>query len=290
MSALGFVGVGKVAQTLAALWQARGVSVAALYNRTPAPAHALASEIGAQVMNTPHDVVAACDLVFLTVSDDAIEPLARQLSTGDVRGKAFVHTSGARGVDVLASLAAAGAAVAGLHPSFPFADVATARRELLGGTFALETAHSGLKKMLQELVEKLEGRVLVIPEGKKAQYHLALVLASNYTVTLYSLAERLLLELGAQDQDARAALHPLLQATVKNIITQGVPKALTGPLTRADVGTLKAHLSVIEHKLLREAYKQLARLSYPMLEARGVPIQPIETLFREDDDDAPDNS
>lgn len=287
---LGFVGVGKVAQTLAMLWHERGYTIGGLYNRTPEKAQALSAQVGGVACVGMSDVVALCDIVFLTVSDDAIVTLAQHLSTGDVQGKAFVHTSGARDVEVLVALREAGAQVAGLHPSFPFADVATARRELIGGTFALETSYSQLEEQLQDLVQVIMGKVIKIPVGKKAQYHLALVLASNYAVTLYSLAQQLLLEIGANETDARAALNPLLEATVKNIVTQGIPTALTGPLTRADVGTLQSHLETIDNSEIRHLYRLLARLSYPMLRARNVPTELIEQLLREDENHASHHS
>src|SRR5690606_17251414 len=105
---------------------------------------------------------------------------------------------------------------------FPFADVESAVANLLGATFAVEAQDETLREWLNEIVAALNGRVLAIPPGKKAVYHAAMVFASNYTVTLYALAERLLLELGAERDTADAALDSLLGGTVANLRLRGI--------------------------------------------------------------------
>jgi predicted short-subunit dehydrogenase-like oxidoreductase (DUF2520 family) len=177
-----------------------------------------------------------------------------------------------------------------LHPALPFADVAKAMRQIIGATFAIESSHEVLRDWLVEMVTAFEGHVLEIPAGKKAQYHLALVMASNYMVTLYAIAEALLREFSQDDEANHQALDTLVTATVENLSQQHTPMALTGPLVRGDIKTLDAHLDVIRDKpLLFDTYINLARLSYPMLEARGTDIPQIETLFKEKYDASDDS-
>ncbi len=145
----------------------------------------------------------------------------------------------------LAALAERGVQVGSLHPAYPFADVDTAISGLPGSTFAVEAQDEPLRSWLFEIVAALDGRALAIPPGGKAIYHAALVIASNYTVTLYALAESLLTGLGADKAAADAALDALLAGTVENLKAQGVPDALTGPLVRGDVGTIAAHLAAL---------------------------------------------
>jgi predicted short-subunit dehydrogenase-like oxidoreductase (DUF2520 family) len=137
-----------------------------------------------------------------------------------------------------------------------------------------------LRKNLYELVSALDGKAFMIPQGKKALYHAALAIASNYTVTLYAIAEQILIELGADKDTADNALNILVHATVQNILVDGIPKALTGPLSRADVGTIQSHLDALEDETLRTAYQSLARLSYPMLQKRGIDPKLIEQILR----------
>lgn len=231
------------------------------------------------------------DLTILAVPDDALELVVTNLAAVRWEGKGVVHTSGVYGASALAPLRSKGAMTGGLHPAFPFADADTAVEMLPGATFAIEAEDATLHKWLIGLVETLNGRVLEVPPGSKALYHAALVIASNYTVTLYAAAERLLLSMGADRAAADAALNALVGVTVENLRRQGVPDALTGPLVRADVGTLAAHLRALRDAdpALEEVYRALARLTYPLVEARGVSLDPIEHLLRQEDDNAIDN-
>lgn len=276
---LGFIGTGKVGSTLARLWYEADYQIVAISNRTEAKATQLAHDVRCDVV-APHEVVNRADVVFLTVPDDAIENLAQSLIQADWKNKTVIHTSGAASIDKLQSLADVGASVGSLHPIFPFADIETAIANLKGASFAIETQDEAVRYSLQELVTTLDGKAIVIPQGKKALYHAALVIASNYTVTLYAIAEQILLDLGAEKAFADNALNVLIEATIKNIVAKGIPDALTGPLSRADIGTIQAHLQAFDDEQVRTLYENLARLSYPMLEQRGIDSNLIEQILR----------
>ncbi len=185
-------------------------------------------------------------------------------------------------------LAARGVQVGSLHPAYPFADVERSIEGLPGAAFAVEAGDEPLLGWLLGMVAALDGRALLIPPGGKALYHAALCIASNYTVTLYAAAESLLVSLGADGADADQALNALMAATVENVRGQGVPDALTGPLVRADIGTIAAHLRALHgvDETLVAVYRQLARLTYPLLLARGIAPDDIERLLKQDEDHA----
>lgn len=276
---LGFIGLGKVGNTLARLWFNAGYRIAAVSSRNLDKAQKLAEQVDSLPVSAL-EVIHHADIVFLTVSDDMIENVAQSLLKADWQGKAVVHTSGAASLDKLQPLAQVGARVGSLHPIFPFADIETAIANLNGASFAIETNDDNLRKHLYQLVTALDGKAIIIPQGKKALYHAALVIASNYTVTLYAVAESILIELGADKETADNALNVLIEATVQNIVTNGIPQALTGPLSRADVGTIQSHLEALEDETLRTAYQNLARLSYPMLQQRDINPNLIEQVLR----------
>lgn len=275
---LAFVGAGKVGATLARLFFARGYVVETVYSRTFAHAEALAKMVGAQAVEALDEVRG--DLVFLTVPDDAIHATAEALA--GFYGSAAVHTSGARDAGELEALAAHGVKVGSLHPAYPFADVEGAIAGLPGSTFALEAEAEPLVGWLMDMVRALDGQVFVIPPDGKAIYHAALAILSNYTVTLYALAETLLKGLGAEQAVADHALNGLLAGTVENLRTQGIPAALTGALVRGDVRTVEAHINALEatDPQLAELYGLLGRLSVPMLMERGMVADKIIELER----------
>jgi len=288
---LGIIGAGKVGNALARLLNIAGYKFGGVYSPTTRHAWALSVPLKAAVAAMPVEVVRAADLVLLTVPDDAIEPAALNLRAAEWGGKGIVHMSGVRDASPLRELAERGAMVGSLHPAFPFADVQTSMAKLAGTTFAVEADAEQLRGWLYGMIQALQGYPLDIAPGQKALYHAALVIASNYTVTLYAAAERLLTELGADRFAADRALNALLAGTMENLGKGGIPDALTGPLARGDVGTINAHLKALSRVdvLTTETYIALARLSYPMLEARGIDTQIIERLLRQEDNHADDS-
>jgi predicted short-subunit dehydrogenase-like oxidoreductase (DUF2520 family) len=292
---IGIIGAGKVGSTLARLWHQRGYTIGAVYSRRECSARALAEMVGAELAPTAQAVIQRCDLTLLTVPDDAIETLAQEITSDwneGLVGKGVIHTSGAHNATVLSPFVAFGAMVGSLHPAFPFADVKTALPELSGTAFALEAADEPLRGWLLELAGALGGRAWAISADQKGLYHAALALASGYTVTLYALAEGLLMSSGAGRDAADAALNPLIAATVDNLRLHGIPQALTGPLTRGDAGTVTAHLRALdaENAQIAGLYRQLARLTFPLLLDRGVDISPLVRVLNQEENNENNDS
>ena len=280
---VGFIGAGKVGTTLASLWHQAGYSIVGVYSRRRESSELLAARVPIPIFTEAVDILPYCDLVFLTVPDDAITGVVPSLVTDQWAGKAVVHTSGVSSLNLLQPLAEAGAMIGSLHPAFPFADIDMAIDNLAGVTFAIECHDDVLTTWLHGLVEAIQGHILTIPVGHKATYHAALTIASNYTVTLYAVAERLLMALGAEREIADNALNTLVRATVENLGKQGIPKALTGALTRNDTGTIEAHLDALKHDItLLESYKHLAKLSFPMLHERGLSTELLEQVLEQE--------
>lgn len=276
------IGAGRVGTALATLLHAAGYAVSAVYSRTPASAAALAQQVGAAAAQSAAAAALAADLILLTVPDDAVGEATAALAGLNLRGRGAVHTSGALSASVLDPLRAAGASVGSLHPAYPFA-ARGADTSLVGVTFAVEAADEPLRGWLVDVVAALGGNVLNIPPGGKPVYHAALVLMSNYTVTLYALALRLLTGLGADETACQQALNALLAATTANLSALGAPDALTGPVVRADRGTVAAHLDALcrADADAAQAYRLLARLTLPLAAARGVDTEPLRRLLDE---------
>ena len=67
------------------------------------------------------------------------------------------------------------------------------------------------------------------------------------------------------------ALIPLLRGTLNNLAQVGLPQALTGPIARGDVGTIKRHIEALEEKApeLLSTYRELGLKTLPIALAKG---------------------
>lgn len=285
---LGFIGVGKVGTVLARLLYVRGFTVGAIYSRNTINAEVLGHIVSAKVACSLTDVATMADLIFLTVSDDAIGLVAAELADLALKGKAVVHTSGVHEAAVLSGLERFGALAGSLHPIYPFANVEQSIAGLPGSAFGVQTESDVLRDWLTDIVTALDGQALMIGSRQKALYHSALVFASNYGVTLYAIAQRLLMQMGAEKEVSALALNTLMAGMMRNLQTQGIPSALTGPLVRGDVGTIEAHLKALQttDSSLVDLYIQLAMQTLPLAAARGIDTGLIETILRKKMDDA----
>lgn len=277
---LGIIGLGKVGTTLARLYAERGYNIAATASRhTP---------------TAPADVVRAADLTLICVPDDAIRVVVAQIVSDMpvLSGKAIVHTSGAHNAYALNPLLERGASVGSLHPAYPFADVESAVTGVIGATFAVESADEWLTTWLTALVDALHGQIIRVSADQKTLYHAALTIASNYTVTLYAVAQALLRSTGANERAISEALNGLLAGTLKNLQLQGVPQALTGALVRGDIETIRSHVAVLNgtDAEIAHLYRQLGKATLPYVRARGTPTYFLEMVLEKEEDHAIDRA
>ena len=72
------------------------------------------------------------------------------------------------------------------------------------------------------------------------------MIAGNSVFGVVDAAVRLMEETGAGRDVALRALAPLVRASAKNAVSIGPAKALTGPIARGDVETVRSHLKALE--------------------------------------------
>ena len=166
---IGFIGAGRVAQTLAPAFARADLNVAAFYNRGLDPAQRLGSRVpSARPMTDAQQVVDSRDMVFLTVSDDAILPVCRDLRW-EPRHR-VVHCSGATELAALDHARSAGAATGGFHPMQMFANPDVALEGLRGCTVGIE-AEGDFRHDLERLATSIGCEPLALPAGVRAIYH-----------------------------------------------------------------------------------------------------------------------
>jgi predicted short-subunit dehydrogenase-like oxidoreductase (DUF2520 family) len=181
--------------------------------------------------------------VIIAVPDSAVESVAEEVAgLGVIRpGQAVLHVAGPLDRTVLSPLAETGAALGSFHPLQTVADPASAAERLIGAYAGLEGDDRAVEAGKQ-IARLLQMTPIVIPAGGKAKYHAAAVLAANFTVGLFGAAQRMAVEAGIDPDTATRMYLPLLDGAVSNIRELGPAEALTGPIRRGDLSTIRLHL------------------------------------------------
>jgi predicted short-subunit dehydrogenase-like oxidoreductase (DUF2520 family) len=130
--------------------------------------------------------------------------------------------------------------------------------------------------------------VLEIPVGAKARYHAAAVFASNFPMVLLATAMRLLTSAGVPEDAARGALGTLLVSAAENASAMGPSAALTGPVVRGDVDTVRAHLDALgDVRAILELYRGLSREALSLAAEAGTDSARLEEVRRALDEREP---
>src|SRR4029077_9382076 len=189
------------------------------------------------VFADPEPILDEVELIILAVPDDAVAALAGSLRM--YSGQALVHTSGPLGAEVLAPAMAAATQIGAFHPLVAFADTERAVAALHGATVAIE-ADDQLAALPPDRAEAVGARPVRLAPGSKEAYHAAAVLAAGGFVALLD-AIATLGRVAVLDEAGSLAIYgPLIEGTLGNARALGIRAALTGPMTRGDVGTLTA--------------------------------------------------
>src|SRR5436190_9958804 len=240
---IGIVGAGAVGTALGVALSRGGWPIQAVASRDAARRERFRSLVDvARVFADAEPILDEVELIILAVPDDAIAGLARSLRM--YGGQAMVHTSGALGAEVLAPAVAAGTQVGAFHPLVAFADTERAIAALHGATVAIE-GDEQLAGLLRDLAEAVGATAVRLTPGSKAAYHAAAVLAAGGFVALLDAIAELGRVAGLDEAGALAIYGDLIEQTLGNARALGIANALTGPVTRGDVGTLTRHIETL---------------------------------------------
>jgi predicted short-subunit dehydrogenase-like oxidoreductase (DUF2520 family) len=199
-------------------------------------------------------VVPPAEVVVLAVRDEAIAQVAGQVMAALPEPPVLLHCAGAlRGSEPFSGLSPRGAAL--LHPLKAFS-AAAGDVSLAGTVFAVEGDEPGRKEALA-IVRTVGGVPLELDGASLPRYHAAAALVSNATVGLVHAGVELLHSVGLSRAQAASALTALLGSTVRNLEQEGLPAALTGPISRGDVAVVARHVQALPAEL-QELYRVTA--------------------------------
>jgi len=224
-------------------------------------------------------------LVLIATPDDTISGIAEGLRhERSIEAHHIVlHLSGLLDRGALAALESTGAALGSFHPLQSVADPALAPDQLAGSYAGIE----GDERALEAgdcLATTLRMIPVRLPIRAKPLYHAGAVVAANYTVVLAGLAERLARSAGLPRDTAGKLYLPLIRGTLANL-ESGAAAALTGPVRRGDLSTIKAHLAVLSGEESR-VYRMLGLAALRVAREAGLSpdrAKAVEDLLRDAD-------
>lgn len=256
---VGVIGPGRAGSVLAAALARAGHRIAAVHAVSQRSRQRAQELLGDVTFLDPRHVLERSELVLITVPDDALAPLIRSAADqGWIQpGQFIVHSSGRYGIGVLDPATRRGALPLALHPVMTFTGSSMDLDRLAGCPFGV-TAPEPLMTVAQALVVEMGGEPMTVAEDKRGLYHAALAHSANHLVTLVAESMDLLAAAGVETPDRMLA--PLLSAALDNALRYG-DRALTGPVSRGDSGTVALHLRELERMSphTAAAYRAMAR-------------------------------
>jgi len=266
MRAVSIVGLGRVGTALAVALQKKGYGIQSLVDQDfEALRRAQDLLEGEMPGGFSIDELISSPVFLITVKDDAIEGVAEELRRL-YPASLLVHTSGLH-----SSLILGDGPRLSLHPLQSFASLEEAMTNLPGSYFSLEGNRVGLE-WGKKVVEALGGVAMEIRAAQKPLYHLAACIASNYLITLLYEALKAMEVAGIPWEEGLSGLGALMEGTLRNAKSCGVPQALTGPLVRGDSGTIEHHLKSLQpYGELKEFYCLMALRTLQMIREGGLP-------------------
>ncbi|MCF6377817.1 DUF2520 domain-containing protein [Nocardioides KLBMP 9356] len=277
---IGVIGAGRVGAVLASALRAAGHEVVAAAGESDASRRRIDDLLPGVEVAKPTEVARRSDLLLLTVPDDMLSNVVTMLSaSGAIReGQLVVHTSGRHGLAVLEPARQVGARTIAMHPAMTFTGTDVDLPRLRGCVFGI-TAAPADRELTEGLVADLGGGPMWVPEDRRTLYHAGLAHGANHLVTLVAEAMEILSAAGADDP--AATLRPLLTAALDNALDQG-DAALTGPIVRGDVETVRAHVAdlVVTAPQTLPSYLAMARatLDRAVTDGRLLPIRASKML------------
>ena len=241
---IGFIGAGKVGFTLGKYFSENNVIPVGYWSRDPKSAEAAAKFTNSMYYSDVEDLVRQSDTLFLTVPDNVIGEVWDGIKNFPLKDKIVCHTSGALSSGIFSDIDRTGAFGYSIHPIFAIHSKFDSYKELNKAFFTIE----GSKDRLDEVcsfISMLGNSYAVIEKEKKALYHAAAVTASNHVNALLYTAKKYLRECGFTDDQTEKIIVPLFINNARSAAEYGSINALTGPVERRDMSTVKSHIDCL---------------------------------------------
>ena len=159
--------------------------------------------------------------------------------------------------DAFPDIARYGASGFSIHPLFPISSKYDSFKELGKAFFCIEGSDEFIG-VWDELLRKMGNGTKMISSENKAQYNAACAISSNLVCALAAESLSLMEKCGFSQTEALKAFQPLVMSHIKRILAVGPVEALSGPVERNDVGTIRKHIECMESDTDKSMYKAVS--------------------------------
>ncbi len=230
------LGSGNVAFSLAHAIAKSELDLVQIYARNTQKGEEIAQACGCDFTSNI-DEIAQADLYIISVSDKAIENLAKKINIKDC---VIAHTAGSVPLDVLASVTPNHAVIYPLQ-TFTYGSVVDFSQisVMIEGSNARSLACTRL------VADRLSEKVVEANSDTRKMVHLAAVFSCNFVNHMYVVGERLM----ANSNMPFDFLKPLIEETTRKALAAKSPvHTQTGPAIRNDFQTKAVHCDMLSQQ------------------------------------------
>lgn len=254
---IGFIGAGRVGFTLGRYFVENGLNVSGYYSRTYEHAVSASQFTDSKSYKTIDELIAASSIIFITVNDSQIQTVWELCKKSDLTNKILCHCSGAMTASVFSGIEQTKAYGYSVHLLFSFNDKYNSYKEISKAFFTVEGDENHID-YVTDIIKKTGNEYVVIDGTNKDKYHGAAVFVSNLVIGLFHSGKKLLMDCGFCDEQAQKALIPLFINNAANLSCVGESSALTGPVDRNDLDTVKKNINCLDDDY-KDIYVKLSR-------------------------------
>lgn len=239
------IGAGKLAYSLAGSLRKNNFTINSIISRNYDSAKALAQKFSVENYSDNPSEISSSNLIIISVPDNQIAEVAKIIagSFDNFKSKIFIHLSGSQSSKILNPLKSKGAGTASFHilQTFP------SRKEVDISDYycAVETDQKYVQNFLTDFATMLSLKAFFLEPDQKILYHSAAVFASNFINSTLFNSESICKCLNLNETSL--IFKNLTETVQKNINEYGPEKALSGPIERGDLDTVKNHIKELKN-------------------------------------------
>lgn len=189
---------------------------------------------------SPIEKMINCQVILLPISDDSIESFIT--NNPGLKNKILVHFSGTMSINGVNSF----------HPLMTFSKTLYSLEIYRSIPFIGE--RGSIK--FSEIFPSLNNNYYLIDRDKKDLYHALCVLGGNFSTMLW---QRVINQFESELNLPKEVLNPYIDQVCYNI-KENHNHALTGPVKRQDVNTIRKNIKALNGNLWKKIYKLFNRV------------------------------